>query len=70
MMEDRIESLEIALAHQQRLVEQLNEVVVEHSQQLLQASRQQLRMESTIKELREQLAAKSAPPPNEKPPHY
>lgn len=69
LLHKRIADLEFHVAHQQRLCEQLNEVVVEHTQQLMRAERVILRLEEQVKLMREQ--RKEAFDPNlEKPPHY
>jgi uncharacterized coiled-coil protein SlyX len=65
----RIEKLEFHLAHQQRLCEQLNEVVVEHTQQLMRYERALFRLEEQVKTLREQ-RKETVDPGIEKPPHY
>lgn len=65
----RISDLEFHVAHQQRLCEQLNEVVVEHTQQLLRAERVIVRLEEQLKLLREQ-RKEAFDPGLEKPPHY
>lgn len=68
-LQDRVTELEIQLAHQQRLCEQLNEVVVEHTQQILRLERVVLRLEDQIKTVRE-LRKEAFDPGLEKPPHY
>jgi uncharacterized coiled-coil protein SlyX len=65
----RITELECQLAHQQRLCEQLNEVVIEHTQQLMRLERVILRLEEQLKTLREQ-RKEVFDPSLEKPPHY
>ena len=67
--ESRITELEIQLAHQQRVCEQLNEVVVEHTQQMMRYERVILRLEEQIKLVREQ-RKEQFDPREEKPPHY
>jgi len=69
--DERIERLEMEVAHQQRTLDQLNEVVIEQSIDLL-------RLQRTIQQIAkqiEQLAtpARTAEPvdlADEKPPHY
>ena len=68
-VESRITELEIQLAHQQRVCEQLNEVVVEHTQQIMRYERVILRLEEQIKLVREQ-RKEQFDPREEKPPHY
>lgn len=65
----RISELEFQLAHQQRLCEQLNEVMIEHTQQIMRLERVILRCEEQVKSLREQ-RKESFDPGLEKPPHY
>jgi uncharacterized coiled-coil protein SlyX len=65
----RISELEFQLAHHQRLSEQLNEVVVAHTQQIMRLERALLRCEDQIKTLREQ-RKEAFDPGLEKPPHY
>lgn len=65
----RLTELEIQLAHQQRVCEQLNEVVVEHTQQMMRYERILLRLEEQLKLVREQ-RKEQFDPREEKPPHY
>jgi uncharacterized coiled-coil protein SlyX len=65
----RITELEFQLAHQQRLCEQLDEVIVEHTQQIMRMERVILRLEDQLKLLREQ-RKEAFDPGIEKPPHY
>lgn len=65
----RITELECQLAHQQRLCEQLDEVVTKHTQQLMRFERVILRLEEQLKTLREQ-RKETFDPGLEKPPHY
>ena len=66
----RLEELEISVAHQQRLLEQLNEVLVTHSQAMLKLEKTIPKLEAEIKELRQVAASKTESLPDEKPPHY
>lgn len=66
---DRVTELEIQLAHQQRLCEQLNEVVTQHTQQIIRLERIIVRLEDQMKTLREQ-RKEAFDPGLEKPPHY
>ncbi|MCA9134126.1 MAG: SlyX family protein, partial [Planctomycetales bacterium] len=66
----RITELEIALAHQQRLCEQLNEVVSAHTQELMRFARQVVELERKLNQLREQRKEPQFNPVDEKPPHY
>ena len=67
--QERIDELEFQLAHHQRLGEQLNEVVTEHTQQILRMERLILRLEDQIKTVRDQ-RKEPFDPGIEKPPHY
>lgn len=68
----RIEKLEIELVHQQRVTEQLNEVVTEQTKELLRLGRAFDRLSKQIVELRKQPTGNQTPPTleDEKPPHY
>lgn len=67
--QERIDELEFQLAHHQRLCEQLNEVVTDHTQQILRMERIILRLEDQIKTVRDQ-RKEPFDPGIEKPPHY
>ncbi|MFM7843830.1 MAG: SlyX family protein [Planctomycetota bacterium] len=67
--EQRLMTLEIQLAHQQRAWEQLNEVVVEHTKTILRLQGQLARLENQLRDVRQ------GPPEQrdllaERPPHY
>ncbi len=63
-------ALEISLAHQQRLCEQLNEVVTDHTRVIFKLQTELTKQEGQLKSLR-LLADKQAEPlPDERPPHY
>lgn len=68
----RLEKLEIELVHQQRVTEQLNEVVTEQTKELLRLGRAFDRLSKQVVELRKQPTAAETPPSleDEKPPHY
>lgn len=68
-LQSRVTELEIQLAHQQRICEQLNEVVTEHTQSMMRYERVILRLEEHIKLLRDQ-RKEQFDPREEKPPHY
>jgi len=68
-LQSRVTELEIQLAHQQRICEQLNEVVTEHTHSMMRYERVILRLEEQIKQLREQ-RKEQFDPREEKPPHY
>ncbi len=67
--EARITELEFQLAHQQKMVDELNGVLVGHTQQILRMERNILRLEEQIKIVREQ-RKEAFDPGLEKPPHY
>ena len=68
----RITELEFHLAHQQRVCEQLNEVVTDQARRLDRLERAVIRMEKQVKDLRDQPreAIQPADPLDERPPHY
>mgnify|MGYP003490478011 CR=1 FL=1 len=66
----RLTELEMALAYQQRLCEQLNEIVTAHSQELLGLRRLVAELQGRVKDLREQRKEPQADLLDEKPPHY
>lgn len=68
-LQSRVTELEIQLAHQQRICEQLNEVVTEHTHSMIRYERVILRLEEHIKQLRDQ-RKEQFDPREEKPPHY
>ncbi len=67
--DQRITDLEVGLAHQQRLCEQLNEVVVDQTRQMIHFERVILRLENQVKELQQQ-RKEQADPQADRPPHY
>jgi len=68
-LQSRVTELEIQLAHQQRICEQLNEIVTEHTHSMMRYERVILRLEEHIKQLRDQ-RKEQLDPREEKPPHY
>ncbi len=68
--EARILELETALAFQQRLCEQLNQIVCEHSQQIMGLQRKIAEHGSRLKEMHQQRKEPPLDPAAEKPPHY
>jgi uncharacterized coiled-coil protein SlyX len=68
----RIEKLEIELAHQQRVTEQLNEVVTEQTKELLRLARSVAQLSKQVVELRKRPDSSEPAPTleDEKPPHY
>lgn len=69
-LSERVEALEISLAHQQRLVEQLNEVVTDQAKQLMQFERIVPALQQELRDLKRQMSDTGPSIPNEKPPHY
>jgi SlyX protein len=64
--EDRFVDIEIKLAHQEDLVESLNQVVYQQSRRIDQ-------LEAMVTGLAEHIRTRAQPdgmPPNERPPHY
>jgi uncharacterized coiled-coil protein SlyX len=62
----RLERIESNMAHLERLCEQLNEVLLDHSKQLTKVAAQQQRISETLEGMeRERISAT-----NPKPPHY
>ena len=68
--DSRYVQLEIKLTHQQRLCEQLNEVVVDHTRQILQLERIVGELNKQLGDLRELKKPESSAPDDERPPHY
>lgn len=69
--DQRIENLEVTVAHLQRLNEQLNEVVTQLSLDAEQSRRRVKELETLVKDLKEkQSSGESIDPLDEKPPHY
>lgn len=68
-LDDRVIELEIQLAHQQRLYEQLNEVVTAQSLENQRMQRRMTLLQDQIKQLKENPDS-AADPLDEKPPHY
>ena len=66
---DRLTELEVQLAHVQRLYEQLNEVVTAQAMENDRISRQLIRLQRQLKEMK-QPEESSFDPLDEKPPHY
>lgn len=68
--QSRLVELEMSLAYQQRLCEQLNQIVTAHSQELLGLRRQVGELQGRIRDLRDQRKESATDPLEEKPPHY
>lgn len=68
----RLEKLEIELVHQQRVTEQLNEVVTEQTKELMKLRRALELLTKQFVELRKRPQGNETPPTleEEKPPHY
>ena len=69
-LESRIAELEFGLAHQQRLCEQLNEVVTDQTKRLLRFELLIPKLELQIRELKTLSKSDSGLPEDERPPHY
>ena len=69
-LERRVAELEISVAHQQRLCEQLNEVLTQQTKQLLQFEKTFPQLALKVQELKLALHELTPAPKNEKPPHY
>ncbi|QDS91954.1 hypothetical protein FF011L_06900 [Roseimaritima multifibrata] len=65
----RITELEMQLAHQQRISEQLNEVLTTQSMEVIKLTRVVQRLENQFRELRETPRGETDML-DEKPPHY
>jgi uncharacterized coiled-coil protein SlyX len=68
--DERLVALETALAYQQRLCEQLNQIVCEHSQQLLAMQRTVKELSGRLQDIHVQRKEAMLDPQDEKPPHY
>ncbi len=64
-MEDRVRELEIKVTYQERLLEELNQVVIEQDKEL-----DRLRRSVELLTDRVKAAAQRGEVPNEPPPHY
>lgn len=62
--------LEIKLSHQQRLCEQLNEVVVDHTRQIMQLERVVVELRKQLTDFRDARKQEITDPREERPPHY
>jgi uncharacterized coiled-coil protein SlyX len=69
-LETRVQELEIALAHQQRLCEQLNEVVTSQTEELMTLNKLIPILQSQLQELKISAGSRSPATADEKPPHY
>jgi SlyX protein len=65
-LEQRIEVLERAMAHQDRTIEELNAVVADQWRQIDLLKRQLARLDDQLREVESGLPAQ----PNQRPPHY
>ncbi len=69
--EDRITELEMALAHQQRYVEVLNEVIVDQSRQIESVDRKLRTLHEQMDTMRSLVkSGEKTPVEDENPPHY
>ncbi|GAB5405044.1 MAG: SlyX family protein [Aureliella sp.] len=67
---ERIVELEICLTHQQRLLEQLDDVVTEQESRIRKLEQRLETMKTEQQQLRDRVSEQSATIPDEKPPHY
>ncbi len=67
---DRITELEIAVSHQQRLLEQLNAVITEQTRQHIKQEKELVKMRELFVELKHRARDTGDNLPDEKPPHY
>jgi len=66
-LRERIDALEMQVAHQERALEDLNGVVAAQWAQIDSLTREMTRLAETVRQTASQAAA---PPGNEPPPHY
>ncbi|MFN3192959.1 MAG: SlyX family protein [Aureliella sp.] len=69
-IEQRVEELEIALAHQDRLCEQLNAVVTEQNEKLMKLENLLPLIQQQIRDVKMSIQETPRAPEDEKPPHY
>lgn len=69
-LESKLAELEFGLAHQQRLCEQLNEVVTDQTKRLLRFELLIPKLEQQIRELKNLSKGDAGIPDDERPPHY
>ena len=69
-LESRVTELEMSLAHQQRLCEQLNDVVTSQTRQLIALEKLVPSLQQQLKELKFALKGDQPSPHDERPPHY
>lgn len=69
-LDERVEELEVALAHQQRLCEQLNEVVTAQTEELMKLTKLIPALQAQLRELKAAAGSRGPTPVDEKPPHY
>ena len=65
-LEGRVEALETLAAHQERTIEELNEVIASQWKEIELLKRRLARLDDQLREVEAGLPA----PPNQKPPHY
>ena len=66
-LRNRIEALEMQVAHQERAIEDLNAVVAAQWKEIDGLRREMTRLAETVRQTASQIAT---PPGNERPPHY
>ncbi|MEM8735363.1 MAG: SlyX family protein [Planctomycetota bacterium] len=69
-IEQRVEDLEIALAHQDRLCEQLNAIVTKQNEKMMQLENLVPALQQQIRDLKMSIRDAPRSAEDEKPPHY
>ena len=70
-VEERLQALEVTIAHLQRMCDQLNEVLTQQALESDQSLRRITQLEGIVKDLKaKQSDGPSIDPLDEKPPHY
>jgi SlyX protein len=65
-LEARVEALETLAAHQERTIEELNDVIAAQWKEIESLKRQLARLDDQLRDVESGLPA----PPNQRPPHY
>lgn len=67
MSDQRLTDIEIALAHDRRMIDDLNDALVDANKEIARLTHRLTQLEKVVAGVSDQLAGA---PPNEKPPHY